>query len=236
MDPHPIVTAELYAPLDVVVSLLSDKEPDAERYRRINDAIMADILGEAPVSPPPSNLPREATDVLHAILALYSCVDRFAIFEDMFRRYPWRGKISKVAHIESTFYLLAHETYILEERLKTYFATIDAFARVEAIPIDVARIRKSLLAVHRKTFGDIVQLRGRHVHEEEVAPREIKRARLLNTLTLGQDPVYEKLYNVALRDARATWARHSETAKISSQQIAATAFTLTKSVWSALTK
>jgi hypothetical protein len=195
---------------------------------------MADILGDAPTAPPPSNLSREETDLLHAILALYSCVDRFSVFKSMFSRYPWRGTISKVAHLESTFYLLAHETYIFEERLKTYLASVQALAKSKMIQFEVANIRKSILTLHKKSFGNIVRLRGSHVHKEEVAPREIKRVRLLDTLTLSESAEYRSLYNIAWRDARTEWIKNSEIASSSAQLIAAAAFNQTEPVWRAL--
>ena len=229
------VAEQLYAPLNVITSLLSTEELNTERSRQINVAMMADILGDSPIAPPPSNLSREETDLLHAILALYSCVDRFAVFKSMFSRYPWRGTISKVAHLESTFYLLAHETYILEERLKAYFTSIQEVAESKTIVINASNIRKSILTLHKKSFGNIVRLRGSHVHKEEVAPREIKRVRLLDTLKKSENPEYKRLYNSAWKDARAEWIKNSEVASSSAQLIAATAFNLTKPVWKTLT-
>jgi hypothetical protein len=195
---------------------------------------MADILGEAPIAPPPSTLPPEANELLHAIFALHSCMKRFEIFPLMFRTCPWRGKISKEAHLESTFYLLAHEAYILEERLKSFLNAIDTLATRKSIDIEIGKIRKLLLQTHKKAFGKFVRMRGTHVHEEEFAPREIKRVGLLRTLAMSKEPAYEMLYARALRDAKTTWSKQSETAQASTEKLVATAFKLTKPVWNTL--
>jgi hypothetical protein len=226
----------LYEPLDLVIALLSKENPDTERFHLINKAIMADVLGETPINPPPSTLSPEANEVLHAILALYSCRNRFEIFPHMFRRCPWRGRISKEDHLKSTFYLLAHETYILEERLKSYLNAIDALAASMKVAIDIKGIRKFLLQTHKRAFGSIVQMRGRHVHEEDVTPRDIKRVGLLRSLKMSKEPEYERLYKVALKDATSAWSKHSEVATDSSDKIIETAFRLTKPVWTTLSR
>lgn len=231
---HPNNLSGFSGPLDVITSLLSKSNQDPDRSIKVNDSIMADALGEPPIPPPPSDLPGQTIHLMHTTLNLYSCIYRFKIFENMFRRYPWRGYVSKTAHLESTFYLFAHETYILEERLKKYTASAETYARLANVPLDIKQIRKRLLAQHTTAFGKIVRMRGSHVHQDDDAPREIKRVRLLDTLSSSDVPEYRFLYSQALAQARTQWIENGQVAAANARTLGATAFNSTEIIWTTL--
>jgi hypothetical protein len=235
-DFEKLLADEFYGPSVAMMPLFLRMKTDTERFHRANEAMMADILGADPVMPPPSDAAPEVVDLMYALQAIYSCVQKFKTFEMMFRYYPWRGKISKKDHLESAFYLFAHETYIFEERLKVFFNAVNLFARYKSISLEVDRVRKSILKAHRLAFGSIVRMRGVHVHEDDTTPREIRRVAILQTLQVTGIPKYSLLYQQALRDARRRWIANCETADKMAHEIARSAFNLTKPAWSRISE
>ena len=83
--------------------------------------------------------------------------------------------------------------------------------------------------------------RGRHVHEDEFVPREISRIGLLDIMILGtrekkskSPAIWEQLHRLAIRDAKKRWIENCESAEKAARQIVASAFNLTKPIWSHL--
>jgi len=232
---------DLQAPFEALVPLLDLKKMSKKRLSVANKSVMADLLGEEPVPPLPSDLPPQALNLFYSIFHLYSSIGRFEIYKKMFKYYPWKGRITQSEHIQSAYYLFVHECYILEERLKNYLNASKCYAESNSIRIDLKSISSLIMKWHKWVFGGPLRARGRHVHEDEFVPREINRIGLLDIMILGtrmkkskSTSVWEALRRLAIRDAKKTWIDNCESAEKSARQIVASAFSLTRPIWSHL--
>jgi hypothetical protein len=209
-----------------------------DRAKAANESLIADLVGDAPIAVPASPLEAPVTNLMYAILEISGPAVRFSIYKKMFQYYPWRNRISQADHLQSAYYLFAHECYILETRLKIFFRAIDSYARLRNIKIDINRIAREVLKVHRRTFDQALRWRGRHVHEEDFVPRDIKRIGLLEMMILGEKispsksrPIWRVLQKIAIKDIKKKWIVHCDGAGEAAHVIIALAFRLTKPVW-----
>jgi hypothetical protein len=231
----------LQAPLKFVTAGLDPKNYSEDRMKALEESILADLVGDEPKLPKPhSHLSKATTHLNYSILHLHSSIGRFATYRTMFKHYPWRGKISKSDHILSVYYLFVHECYILEERLKSFFRTAEAFAKEQNIEIDMKSISKIVIKLHSAAFSSAIRSRGVHVHQDDFAPRDIKRISLFELVLLGKQ-IDEKLKNMlvylqrsAIRDAKKNWMLQCDNAERASQTIVAFAFDATAAVWKRL--
>jgi hypothetical protein len=103
------------------VKLIALPMKDPERMRRANESLIADLMGDEPVPVPrTSTVDLKVVDLLHKFFDLNQVPRNFEAMGTMVKYYPWRGKISRGQHLENCYFLIAHETYILEERLKRF--------------------------------------------------------------------------------------------------------------------
>ena len=215
----------------VLKKLIIAIQPEDPERRRISDeSLLADILGANPV-PIPRNLSIDpkAVDLLYRFLDLIRLPESFAAIEPMARRYPWKGAISRARHLENCWFLLTHEAYILEERLKRFLNSAAACAEDRGRHFDKS-ITKTLLKAHKENFGDMVVARGMHVHQRATIPREIERVALIELLK-GEQQVYELLERLAFANARKKLIARSATSRIDAKVLIAMAVNLTEAVW-----
>lgn len=216
------------------IKLMTDPVRDEEVERTINDSIVADMLGDEPKPNAKSEIDQVAVDLLHRFIALCYMENRFGSMEIMFGRHPWGNAISKSQHLENCYHLLCNECYILEERIKRFLSSIDVAAvRYGCEPVSKSVSRK-LMSAHKQHLGDLVSMRGRHVHQHAHVPREIGRVELIETLSLGGNylpDLLPRLRRSAVSDARRIWKARAKAACRSTTILAAEAITATKQVW-----
>jgi len=231
----------LWAPYDSVKSVLNLNDLSEDQKKALEESIVMDLIGEEPKLPVPyRRISKSTTHLNYAIIYLYSSIGRFATYRTMFRHYPWRGKLSKSDHIQSTYYLFVHECYILEERLKGYFRAVESFVKEQNMDIDTKSISKKIMKLQSQAFRSAIRMRGVHVHQDDVLPGDIKRLVLFDLLLLPEQKD-KKLRNVlgmlqrfALRDTKKNWMQQCDYAETASQTIVALAFDATMLVWKRL--
>jgi len=231
----------LSEPFEAIRHFFDYSKLPSNRFVAANKSLIADLLGDDPVAVPPSQLDRPVLDLMYAILSLSGPAGRFSVYKKMFQSYPWRNRISRADHLQSAYYLFAHECYILEARLKIFFQAIDSYAKFRRIEFDTKRIAKRTLKVHRDTFDIALRWRGRHVHEDDFVPRDIKRIGLLDSMIIGEKLGHSKtagawlvLQKLAMKDAKKQWMVHCEEAQKAAYQIVMLAFDGTRLVWQRL--
>lgn len=198
---------ELWAPFEALKGVFDVGHLPRKRMIQANDSLLADLLGENPKAPPRSELSPETLDLTYAILQIYSPINRFDVYKIMFKYYPWRARVSKSDHFECAYYLFAHECYIFEERLKTLFDAMGRYAKRHGISINLKAISREAMKQHRSTFEQALRSRGKHVHEEDFVPRDIKRIGLLGLMLIGSDDgnptgLWKRLQAQAISDAQ----------------------------------
>jgi hypothetical protein len=231
-DTSPELLRELYEPFEAIQPLFVLEDRDRALVLRMNESVMADLLGDEAVPAPSSNLARETLDLMYSISEVNGPPHRFAVFKKMFQRNS-RGFLSRGEHLASTYYLFVHECYVFEERLKGFFRAIDGFAK--RFGLECGRILK----LHNKVFSSALKQPGEHVHQADVLPRELRRVRLLETLLLGErmgqsapHDAYRLLERQAVKEARRQWASHCDKAQIACFEILRATYRATKPVWS----
>jgi hypothetical protein len=189
------------------VKLITIPLDDPERMRIANESLIADLLGENAVPVPrTSTVDLKVVDLLHKFFDLNQVPHNFEGLETMVKYYPWRGRISRGQHLENCYFLIAHETYILEERLKRFLKCISACADRRGFPVDLKAIPKEIMKEHKSLFGPVVAARGAHVHEESSVPREIKRVGELELqIRLATPGPFTYLHRDAVNKARKQW-------------------------------
>jgi hypothetical protein len=76
-------------------------------------------------------------------------------------------------------------------------------------------------------------MRGRHVHEQDFAPPVLERVAMIETLTSSRKgTIWLPFYAKAIKSAKTEWINHCAAAKVSATLLVASAFKLTKPVWS----
>ena len=232
--PLPPEYAEAFNLAIKMVSLRLDNEPD--RLRAVNDSLMADLLGDDPLPVPLSSVDPSVVRLLHAIIQLMQVPHNFEAMTTMVRLYPWRGKISRAQHLESCYYLIVHETYIFEERLKAVIKALVECAESRSLEVELAPVSKLILQLHKGMFGQLVAARGIHVHQQSNVPREIKRLGTLELLMTGKVSQADKapwamLHRLALQDARKRWLKNADDAGKAARYIIAQLLVHTQLVW-----
>ena len=209
--------------------------------KALEESVVSDLVGDEPTLPTPyARISKAATHLNYAIMYLYSSIGRFAKYRKMFQYYPWRGRLSKSDHMQSTYYLFVHECYILEERLKTYFRAAESFAKEQKIDLDMKMISKKVMKLHNRAFGSAIRSCGVHVHQDDFLPRDIKRLELFDLLLLGEQKdikfknILVSVQRLALRDTKKKWMSQCDNAETASQTIVALAFDTTIPVWKRL--
>ncbi|WP_316191361.1 MULTISPECIES: hypothetical protein [unclassified Bradyrhizobium] len=210
--------------------ILAVQPNDPDRQRIGNESLLADIFGDKPV-PIPRNLSIDptVTDLLYRFLELIQLPENFEAIEPMAKRHPWKGSISRAKHLANCWFLMVHEAYILEERLKRFLNCVGACAEARGLTFDKA-IPKVVLRSHQENFGDLVAARGVHVHQRATIPREIERVALIDLLK-GELPVFELFGRDAIANARKQLIARSVTSRISAKVLIATAIDMTSPVW-----
>lgn len=215
------------------VRLITVPMTDSDRSRIGNESLMADLFGSAPIPVPRSStVDLKVVDLLYKFLDLSQVPHRFKDMETMVRYYPWRGKISRGLHLENCYFLIAHETYILEERIKKFLNCISACAVGREFAIDTNAVTKTILKRHKSFFGNLVAARGIHVHQEANVPRDIKRIGLLELQMLGPDGgIWKHFHRDAINKARKQWMLNAHNASQASQLLIASTLKSTRVVW-----
>jgi hypothetical protein len=204
-------------------------EDGSERQRVSNESLLADIFGNKPVPMLRDlSVDPKAVDLMYRFLDLVRLPENFAAIEPMARRYPWKGAISRSTHLEHCWFLMAHEAYILEERLKRFLNCVAACAEDRSLHFDRA-ITKTLLGAHKQSFGDLVAARGMHVHQRATIPREIERVALIELLK--ELPVFAAFERLAVANTRKQLISRSATSRVDAKVLIATAVKLTETVW-----
>jgi hypothetical protein len=205
------LVAALSEPFEAFKHFFDISSLPTDRAIAANESLIADLVGEKAIATPHSKLPPPIITLMSAILEISGPAIRFSIYGKMFKYYPWRNRISKADHLQSSYYLFAHECYILEERLKVFFDAIDSYAKLRDIKIDISKIRREVLKIHRSTFDAALRWRGTHVHQEDFVPRDIRRARLLDMMLLGEklrpnkpEPIWHLLQKMAIKRRQKT--------------------------------
>jgi hypothetical protein len=217
---------------ELFAKLITAQLDDPERKRVGNESLIADLLGEDPVPIPRTSLvdPKVA-ELLHRFIHLRRVPDNFAAMETMAKSYPWKGKISRAQHLEHCYLLIAHETYILEERLKRFLNSVSACAADRPLGVDMKAITKGIIKVHADTFGSMVAARGVHVHQTPTVPREIERIGLLELLNGSPFPGLTFFHREAVKKARKQVVAHADNARRNAEVLIAAAVHATKPVW-----
>ncbi|SFH83208.1 hypothetical protein [Bradyrhizobium sp. cf659] len=223
--------------LNLVVKLVSariDGEPG--RMKAANDSLMADLLGDDPLPVPLSPVDQSVVRLLHGLLELMQVPNRFNAMATMVKLYPWGGKISRSQHLENCYYLIVHETYILEERLKVFLNALIDCAKVRSLHVDLSPIGRMITKLHQGFFGKMVAARGIHVHQQSNVPREIKRIGMLELLLMGKGEETEEapwrvLQRLAFAEARKRWVTNADDAAKAAQYIIGRLLVQTQLVW-----
>ena len=209
----------------------------------MNESMLADIHGNAPVSPPKSRLSPEAHDFFYAINGLYSSVRRFSVLEKMFRRYPWRGVVSKAEPLQSVYYLFVHECYVFEERLGKLLSTAASYSSAVGLPVELKQSTKEIMRQNKRVFGSFVRMRGQHIHQDEFLPRDVRRIGLLESMSFAYGArdadarkVWGEYHDLVAAEVRKTWLGHCVEARKSSEQLAILAFRQTRPLWMRLSQ
>ncbi|WP_316179243.1 MULTISPECIES: hypothetical protein [unclassified Bradyrhizobium] len=212
---------------DLIVAIQPE---DPDRQRLGNESLLADIFGDNPV-PIPRNLSvdMKVTDLLYRFLELIRLPESFEAIEPMARRHPWKASISRARHLENCWFLMVHEAYILEERLKRFLNCVGECAEARGLYFDKA-IPKVVLKAHKESFGDLVAARGVHVHQRATIPREIERVALIDLLKWDL-PVFEFFGRVAVANARKQLITRSATSRVNAKVLIAMAIKMTKPIW-----
>jgi hypothetical protein len=220
------------------VKLIIIPMKDPERERIANESLIADLLGEEPVAVPRSStVDPKVAELLRKFIHLSQVPHSFEALETMVKLYPWRGKISRGQHLENCYFLIAHETYILEERLKKFLKCIVACAAGRAFSIDMKAVTKGIVREHKSLFGNVVALRGAHVHEEATVPRDIKRIAELELQMRASDlGVLRYLHRDAVRKARQQWMIYAHNAHNAAALLIADTLQQTRVVWETVVK
>lgn len=223
---------------DLFAKLLTDSSKDPQRSKIGNESLIADLLGEDPVPiPPSSTVDPKVAHMVHAFIDLLQVTTNFSDIETMIRYYPWRGKISQGKHLENCYYLAAHETYILEERLKRFLNSVAACAEGLSFAVDFKKVRRNAMKRHGKIFGQLVAARGQHVHQQSNIPRDIKRVASLELLIAASAPgPWKFLQRQAVKSAREHWIENCAGAYEATQYLIATVLSETKAVWETVLK
>jgi len=167
---------EFLEALNLCTKLISVRATgDPDRLTAANDSLRADLLGDPPVPTLISAADQPVVTLLHSFLELMQVPNHFKAMATMVRLYPWGGKISRSQHMESCYYLIVHETYILEERLKAFTKALIECATSQSFEVDLSSAHKYAIKLHNAFFGEMVAARGIHVHQRSYVPREIKR-------------------------------------------------------------
>jgi hypothetical protein len=222
---------ELWEAYDALVPIITNIAEDPEISKAMNDSIIADLLGDPREPAPKSKLPLDVRELLNAVVEVHSSVARFDIFEIMFSSYPWKRKISLSEHLKNTYLLMAHESYIFEERLKKYFAAIERSSQLRKIEIDVPAIRRSILRLHKKSMLTLLAFRGQHVHRADITPDDLERIILFELLDTEEFRALSVVRRLAITAAKKKWKQNAKETKDKARALAKAAFQLTRSVW-----
>jgi hypothetical protein len=217
----------------VFVKLITAPLSDPDAMRLGNESLIADLVGENPVPVPrTSTVDLKVVDLLYKFLDLNQVPVNFEAMETMVKYCPWRGKISRGQHLENCYFLIAHETYILEERLKRFLNCISACVEDRPFPVDLKAITKGIIKEHKSFFGNIVAARGTHVHQETSVPRDIKRVGLLETqMKISDLGALAYFHRDAARKARKQWMDYARSARRGAAVLIAMALQQTRIVW-----
>ncbi|MCB1503108.1 MAG: hypothetical protein KDK07_25575 [Bauldia sp.] len=222
------------APLGAIALYQQARLAEPGRSSIVAEALHADLFGKTRTIVAGSKSTEEGVSeqLVRSILQLIGSVVRLQTFPRMFRVYPWRGAISRANHFLSSYYLLCHECYILEERLKIFVSSAEAYAKMRGIDWDSKSVARRILRDHKILFGHFLKVRGSHVHVGDVEPKELDRLSLIETLIeLGEEPAYRLMYSGAIRDARRECVRASLTAVAGGYKLLAALFHVTRRVW-----
>jgi hypothetical protein len=215
------------------VKLITVPMKDPERMRIANESLVADLLGENAVPVPrTSTVDPKVIDLLRMFFDLSQVPHNFEGLETMVKYYPWRGKLSRGQHLENCYFLIAHETYILEERLKRFLKFISACADGRSFPVDLKVIPKEIMKEHKSLFGPVVAARGTDVHEEASVPRNIKRVGELELqIKLSTPGPLKYLHRDATAKARKQWMAYAGHARRGAELLIALTLQRTRTVW-----
>ncbi|OKO88045.1 hypothetical protein AC629_10865 [Bradyrhizobium sp. NAS80.1] len=232
--PLPAEYAEAFGLCIKLVSARIDDDP--ERMKAVNDSLMADLLGDAPLPVPVSSVDQSVVRLLHGLMELMQVPNRFDAMATMVRLYPWGGKISRAQHMENCYYLIVNETYILEERLKAFVNHLIACATSRSFQVDLSSVNRLVIKLHKGFFGKMVAARGIHVHQQSYVPREIKRIETLELMMMGPEPKAQEgpwklLHRIAFREARKQWVQNAEDAAKAAKYIIGHLLVQTQLVW-----
>ena len=230
---------EFLEALNLCTKLISVRATgDPDRLTVANDSLRADLLGDPPVPTLISAADQPVVTLLHSFLELMQVPNHFKAMATMVRLYPWGGKISRSQHMESCYYLIVHETYILEERLKAFTKALIECATSQSFEVDLSSAHKYAIKLHNAFFGEMVAARGIHVHQRSYVPREIKRLGTLELLMLNplNDPTVDAalwrfLHRLAFRDARKKWIKNADDASKAAQYVIGHLLVQTQLVW-----
>jgi hypothetical protein len=230
---------DAWEPFEALMPLFKLEDQSEARTSAVNDALVADLFGDAPVAPPPSRFETETLNLMYAILHIYSSQHRLGTYKKMFKYYPWKNRISKAEHIQATYYLVVHECYIFEERLKWLLQSLGKFAKKNRIDCDMKLVSRTVMKLYQKTFQVMLRWRGQHVHEDEFVPREIGRIGLLGTFVSAEElgfadsnGSWRRLQTRAMNQARKQWITHCDDIERAMTAILALTFRRTKVIWS----
>jgi hypothetical protein len=165
----------------------------AEQRAATNARISAVLLAEP--EPAQRDLPKLSRDeyftlkLVRAYGEVFSCTERLRDCETYISRYPFRGtRVTRAAYLQMVVELHLHEVYILQERLMTWFKQIERAYKSDTRAAAVRDAIRSLSTEVAATLGDLVRLRGGHVHQERHDHTDIARLRLIDLLALSRDP------------------------------------------------
>ncbi|MCD6344893.1 MAG: hypothetical protein J7M17_04725 [Anaerolineae bacterium] len=126
---------------------------------------------------------------------IYASFESLLDAELYIRRFPYGNtRITKVRHLRYVVENHLNEVYILKERLKAYLNTVQELYAKGSRKKEVRKITQSLFQFNSEAFGDIVAVRGSHVHSLRYDDEELRR--------LGN---MERLSHL---DSDASWSQH----------------------------
>lgn len=228
---------EAWEPFEIVQLLASKAVKDPKRKEAIEQNFLADMLGEVRIPPPPSDEPEYITSFIYSYMHLYASYNRFDLYKVMIAHYPWRGRISQRDHLFTSVHMLLHEAYIFEERLKRYFAAVEAVAaNLGVAAFDRTTHSRTIRSYHR-AFENLLRARGVHVHRNEFEPEELGWLGTLELLAMvpGAAP-WRALLPTAKKRARQRWLTIQADVKAAAGEFLTLAVRQTKPVWSELKK
>jgi hypothetical protein len=128
------------------------------------------------------------------------------------RRAPFTGVgVTPLRYFRYTIESFLHQVYVFHERLRSYLTVVERCYRSDSTASAVKRTIEYLRQVVQYTFKEVLDLRGRHVHERPFEPPDLARLGSLELMTtiIGA-PEGSDFFRAEFRRIRREWVQSVE--------------------------